>query len=208
MGNASPRLSWRNVLLLTAILLIPLGLYSLWQCWPALFPKSKYGDSLTGYLKRLNNLTKLDARYTDADNDLVADTPSDASQLLDPAEIVFAPIAGSPRDTQEIWQPFLEHLQKTSGKKVRFEKFRYHRTQLDALKEGKVQVTAFGTGFVPAAVNGSGFVPQCALAKADGSFTYQMLIVVRKSSPIQTVSDLRGKRLAMTSAGSLSGFKT
>jgi len=67
-------------------------------------------------------------------------------------------------------------------------------------------VTGINTGSVPMAVNVAGFVPVAKLAGEAGA-AYQMEIIVPADSPVQKPDQLVGKELALTEAGSNSGFK-
>src|SRR5437016_857221 len=59
----------------------------------------------------------LDARYTDADGDLVADTPA---RTVDPPALIFAYTPGEdPASYPRVWENFLQHLAKTTGKQIR-----------------------------------------------------------------------------------------
>src|SRR3546814_8824571 len=60
---------------------------------------------------------------------------------------------------------------------------------------------------LPIAVACAGFVPFAMMAADDGSFGYEMEIIVPADSPIQSPEDLRGKTLAFTAPTSNSGFK-
>ena len=77
---------------------------------------------------------------------------------------------------------------------------------------GQDQRYVVGKGFVEAgpdrvAVSGAGLVPFAMMAAKDGSFGYEMEIIVPAGSPIQAPADLKGKTLAFTSPTSNSGFK-
>lgn len=67
----------------------------------------------------------MDPRFKDANGDLVADTPTKASELIDPATLVFAytPVE-DPAVYAKIWDGFIIHLSKTTGKKVQFFRFK------------------------------------------------------------------------------------
>src|SRR3546814_2977846 len=53
----------------------------------------------------------------------------------------------------------------------------------------------------------AGFVPFAMMAAADGSFGYEMEIIVQADGPIQSVADLKGRKVAFTAPTSNSGFK-
>jgi phosphonate transport system substrate-binding protein len=77
----------------------------------------------------------------------------------------------------------------------------------EAMRAGRLHVTGFNTGSVPLAVNAVGFRPFAMMASLDGSFGYEMEIIVPADSDIQSIEDLRGRQLAFTSETSNSGFK-
>ena len=57
------------------------------------------------------------------------------------------------------------------------------------------------------AVNCAGFVPFAIMAGKDGTFGYEMEIIVPADSAIKTPADIKGKKLAFTAPTSNSGFK-
>lgn len=150
----------------------------------------------------------LDSRFVDADGDLVADAPTDPSEWIDPDPLIFAytPVE-DPSVYREVWDEFLQHLESKTGKRVMFFPVQSNAAQLEAMRAGRLHVTGFNTGSNPIAVNAVGFVPFAMMAAADGSFGYEMEIIVPADSPIQTVEDLKGREIAFTSPTSNSGKK-
>lgn len=63
----------------------------------------------------------LDARFTDANSDLLADAPTDSKDWIDPSTLVFSytPVE-DPAVYAEVWKEFVDHLAKETGKKVQF----------------------------------------------------------------------------------------
>ncbi len=150
---------------------------------------------------------QLDSRFTDADGDLVADAPTDAAKLIDPDVLVFSYVAvEDPSRYREAFKEFMDHLAKVTGKRVEYLMATSTDEQLIALRDGKLHVTGINTGSVPLAVNVAGFVPVAKFA-GDAGAAYQMEIIVPPDSTIQTPDELRGEELALTEAGSNSGFK-
>lgn len=198
-----------NVLIWTLVAAAPVAGYFYWQYQQAknVVEPIDYAKILTGYLKRQPPADKLSAEFRDDNGDLVADGPAKPSDVLNPDELVFSAGGFLDADTEEVWRPFLDHLSKSTGKKVVFRSMNEPRQLLEGLANGTVHVTSFGTGFVPTAVNVGGFVPVAAFAPANGSTTYEMEIIVPAKSEIKTLSDLKGRKLMLTSAGSHSGFK-
>jgi len=151
---------------------------------------------------------QLSPRYQDADNDLVADLPTDSSRWRDPRVLIFAytPVE-DPALYSQVWDEFISHLEALTGKEVRFFPVQSNAAQLEALRAGRLHIAGFNTGSTPVAVNCAGFVPFAMMAAEDGSFGYEMEIITFPESGITTPADLRGRQLAFTSPTSNSGFK-
>ncbi|WP_151705365.1 phosphate/phosphite/phosphonate ABC transporter substrate-binding protein [Nitrincola alkalilacustris] len=147
-------------------------------------------------------------RFTDADGDMVADAPTDPSQWVDPATLVFAytPVE-DPSVYAKVWDGFIKHMENVTGKRVQFFPVQSNAAQLEAMRAGRLHVAGFNTGSNPLAVNCAGFVPFTMMAREDGSFGYEMEIITRPDSGINEVADIKGRSLAFTSPTSNSGFK-
>jgi len=151
---------------------------------------------------------KLADRFTDADGDLVADQPKDPKELVDPPTINFSYVATQdPEIFRERFKEFVAYLSKEVGRPVEYILYNSPEEELRALFDGKLHVAGVNTGNIPSAVNQCGFVPFCGLASEQGVASYQMQIIVPADSPVQKVSDLKGKELTLTEPGSNSGFK-
>lgn len=150
----------------------------------------------------------LDARYCDRDGDLVADVPQNTREQSDPGTLVFAytPVE-DPSVYRRVWQEFMDHLARATGKRVQFFAVQSNAAQIEAMRAGRLHVAGFNTGSSPLAVNCAGFVPFAMMASRDGAFGYEMEIIVQAQGPIQRVEDLRGRSVAFTAETSNSGFK-
>ncbi|MFT4606379.1 MAG: phosphonate transport system substrate-binding protein [Urechidicola sp.] len=150
----------------------------------------------------------LDARYCDRDKDLTADLPLDQSEWSDPSTLIFAytPVE-DPAVYAKVWDGFIDHLAKTTGKKVMFFPVQSNAAQIEAMRSGRLHVAGFNTGSNPLAVSCAGLVPFAMMASEDGSFGYEMEIIVPAASSITSPSDIKGKTLALTSPTSNSGNK-
>jgi len=134
----------------------------------------------------------LDKKFTDADDDLLADAPADAAKSLDPKEINFSYVASSDtEDEAETWKELLAALESRLGRKVNLVEYNDADEQLRALAAGDLHVTAFATGEVQGAVNEAGFIPAACFADKDGKFHYSMKIIVPADSDIKEIDDLR-----------------
>ncbi len=150
----------------------------------------------------------LDSRYTDADGDMVADAPTDPKQWVDPATLIFAytPVE-DPEVYRKVWDEFLAHLSKTTGKRVVFFPVQSNAAQIEAMRAGRLHVAGFNTGSNPIAVNCAGFVPFAMMASKNNEFGYEMEIIVQADGPIRKIEDLKGRTVAFTDPNSNSGFK-
>ncbi len=151
---------------------------------------------------------ELDAAYCDRDGDLVADAPTDAKQLVDPPTLIFAytPVE-DPAVYAKVWDGFVKHMEKATGKKVVFFPVQSNAAEIEAMRSGRLHIAGFNTGSNPIAVNCAGFVPFAIMGTQNGQFGYEMEIIVPADSPIKTPADLKGKKLAFTSPTSNSGYK-
>lgn len=148
----------------------------------------------------------LDSMFCDRDGDLVADTPSDASKVVNPDTLVFAytPVE-DPAIYEDIWQPFIDHLAETTGKEVHFFAVQSNSAEVEAMRSGRLHIAGFSTGPTPFAVNLAGAVPFALMGAEDGRFGYTLQLYTRKDSGIDAVADLKGKKVAHTSPTSNSG---
>ncbi len=150
----------------------------------------------------------LDKAYCDRNDDLVADTPTDPKQLLNPPTIIFSytPVE-DPAVYSKVWDGFIKHMEKVTGKRVAFFPVQSNAAQIEAMRSGRLHVAGVNTGSNPIAVNCAGFVPFAIMGSNAGTFGYEMEIIVHADSPIKTPADLKGKKLAFTAPTSNSGFK-
>lgn len=151
---------------------------------------------------------KLGDRYCDWDGDFVADLPLDSKEWINPGTLIFAytPVE-DPAVYAKVWDGFLQHMTKVTGKRIQFFPVQSNAAQLEAMRSGRLHVAGFNTGSNPIATQCAGFVPFAMMAAADGSFGYEMEIIVQADGPIQSVADLKGKKVAFTAPTSNSGFK-
>jgi phosphonate transport system substrate-binding protein len=172
-------------------------------------------DILADMLGSVSHKEKLSAKFVDHDGDLVADSPTDASECVAPERLVFSYIAvgeGSDTDQDEqgrkqLWEDFLAALSTKTGLPVDYRHFSQTNEQLAAVEHGEVHVVGLNTGAVDAAVQQYGIVPSCTLGRADGSFGYTMKLIVPAASQIQSPAELQGKTVTFVRPNSNSGFK-
>jgi phosphonate transport system substrate-binding protein len=150
----------------------------------------------------------LDSRYTDRDRDYIADIPLDPAEWVDPDTLIFAytPVE-DPAVYAEAWKDFLAYLGEVTGKQVQFFPVQSNAAQIEAMRAGRLHVAGFNTGSNPLAVACAGFRPFAMMAKADGSFGYEMEFITYPGSGIASVEDIKGRTMAFTAETSNSGFK-
>jgi phosphonate transport system substrate-binding protein len=148
----------------------------------------------------------LDDAYCDENRDLVADPPRDASRFRDPSTLVFAytPVE-DPALYATQFRPFTDYLTQCTGKRTVYFPVTSNAAQVEAMRSGRLHIAGFSTGPTAFAVNLAGAVPFAVKGKADGYESYLVSVVVKADSPYRQLTDLKGKRVAHTSATSNSG---
>ena len=136
--------------------------------------------------------------YCDANKDLVADTPTDPAKLKTPSTLVFTytPVE-DPAVYEDIFKPFTKHLSECTGKRVVFYQVQSNAAEIEAMRSGRLHVGGFsrpdrlrGQHRRRRALRGQGY--------ADGFQGYNLIVIVKKDSPYQKLTDLKGKKLAHT----------
>jgi phosphonate transport system substrate-binding protein len=152
------------------------------------------------------NRGDLDAQYCDANKDMVADTPTDPKRLKNPSTIVFTytPVE-DPAVYEKIFSPFTDHLAKCTSKKVVFFQVQSNAAEIEAMRSGRLHVGGFSTGPTAFAVNIAGAVPFAVKGTEKEFQGYNLIVIVKKDSPFQKLSDLKGKKVAHTAPSSNSG---
>ena len=130
----------------------------------------------------------LDKRFCDVDGDLIADTPTNVADQVDPDTLIFAytPVE-DPAVYKAAWSDFLTHLESETGKKVMFFPVQNNAAQIEAMRSGRLHIAGFNTGSNPLAVNCAGFNPFTIMASKDGNFGYEMEIITYPGSGIEKV---------------------
>lgn len=148
----------------------------------------------------------LDKRFCDRDGDLVADTPTDPSKLLDPDTLVFSytPVE-DPSVYENVFVEFMDYLSEKTGKKVKWFGAESYAAQVEAMRSGRLHVAGISTGPTVFAVNLAGYVPIAIMGKEDGRFGYKLQLITHKSSDIKEVKDMKGRKIAHVTPSSNSG---
>lgn len=148
----------------------------------------------------------LDPMYCDEDRDLVADPPKDKAQLKNPGTLVFtyAPVE-DPGVYRKLFEPFMDHLAKATGKKVTYFSVHSNAAQVEAMRSGRLHIAGFSTGPTMYAVNLAGAVPFACRGFSDRFESTHLIIIAKANSGIQKVADLKGKKVAHANPSSNTG---
>ena len=82
----------------------------------------------------------LDKAYCDRDGDLVADTPSDPKQLVNPSTLIFAYTPVEDRRLHQSVDGFIKHMEKVTGKKVIFFPVQSNAAEIEAMRSGRLHI--------------------------------------------------------------------
>ena len=152
------------------------------------------------------NRGNLDKRYCDDDGDLVADTPTDPSQWIDPDTLIFSytPVE-DPSVYENVFGEFMTYLADKTGKKVKWYGAESYAAQVEAMRSGRLHVAGISTGPTVFGVNLAGYVPIAIMGKDDGRFGYKLQLITHMDSDIKKVPDIKGRKVAHVTPSSNSG---
>ncbi len=152
------------------------------------------------------NRGDLDVRYCDEDGDLVADTPKNSKEWLDPNPLIFSytPVE-DPSVYENVFTEFMQYLSKKTGKQVRWYGAESYAAQVEAMRSGRLHVAGISTGPTVFGVNLAGYVPFAIMCKGDGTFGYKLQLITQAESDIKQVKDLKGRKVAHVTPSSNSG---
>jgi phosphonate transport system substrate-binding protein len=152
------------------------------------------------------NRGELDTMYCDTNKDMVADVPTDPKKWKNPSTLVFTytPVE-DPAVYENIFKPFTTYLAKCLDKKVVFYQVQNNAAEIEAMRSGRLHVAGFSTGPTAFAVNLAGAIPFAVKGDSKEFQGYNLIFIVKASSPYQKLADLKGKKVAHTSPSSNSG---
>jgi len=129
-------------------------------------------------------------------------------KYIDPYTLVFAYTPNeNPASYRSAWKDFILYLEKVTGKNVVFFPYQTNMAEVKAMKAGFLHIAGFSTGTVPIAVKKAGFVPMYVMADKNNNYGYKMVVITYPKSGINSLKEIRGKTLALTSPSSNSGCR-
>jgi phosphonate transport system substrate-binding protein len=149
----------------------------------------------------------LDKRFCDDNGDLLADTPKDSSQWLDPDTLIFSYTAvEDPSVYENVFAELMDYIAKKTGKRVKWYGPESYAAQVESMRSGRLHISGFAAGATVYGVNLAGFHPQAMMGLKDGNFRgYRLQLITHKDSDIKTVNDLKGRKIAHVTPSSNSG---
>lgn len=165
------------------------------------------GLSNSAIAAECKNRGDLDVQYCDENGDLLADTPTAASEWLDPDTLVFSYTAvEDPSVYENVFKELMDHIAKKTGKQVKWYGPESYAAQVEAMRSGRLHISGFAAGATVYGVNLAGFHPAAMMGNKDGTFRgYQLWLITPKDSDIKTVQDLKGRKVAHVTPSSNSG---
>jgi phosphonate transport system substrate-binding protein len=152
------------------------------------------------------NRGQLDTLYCDENKDLVADAPKEQKRWKNPSTLVFTYTPVEDAAVYETaFKPFLDYLGKCTSKRVVYFPVQSNAAEIEAMRAGRLHVGGFSTGPTGFAVNLAGAVPFAIKGTEKELQGYNLIMIVKKSGPLQKLGDLKGKKVAHTSPSSNSG---
>jgi len=106
---------------------------------------------------------------------------------------------------RDAFADFQAYLKEATGKDVIYYTVQSNAAEVEAMRSGRLHIAGFSTGPTGFAVNLAGYVPMAVKGYPQGFQGYHLIVVVKKDSPIKSMADLKGKKVAHTSASSNSG---
>jgi len=150
----------------------------------------------------------LSSQFCDRNGDMMADTPTDKKELVNPHTLVFGNVPSqSFIFDKDAKKALMEHIEKLTGKKVVFFPYQTNSAELEAMRSGMLHIAGMNTGSVPMAVNCAGFKLFAMTAHSDKTYGYTMKIITYPGSGINGIKDIKGQTILFTSSSSNSGHK-
>lgn len=124
-----------------------------------------------------------------------------ASEPLPPGEFRFGfALRTSPQEDSRQYQPFLDYLAQATGYKFRLHFVRKDQGVAEQMARGAIQFASSVQAQLSA-----GAIPLARGLNMEGKPSYRAMIVVALNSPIKSLADLRGKRMAFGHVNSTQG---
>ena len=123
-----------------------------------------------------------------------------------PELVVAAAPAENPTAIITRWLPVADYLAKEFGVKVTIRPANDYAAVIEGQRAGHIHIAQYGgAGYARAVITGVATEPFLVQMNKDGSKGYYSVFFVKKDSPYQGITDLKGKNLALVDPNSTSG---
>lgn len=126
---------------------------------------------------------------------------------VDDSTLVFGVVPDSV-DTETNYQPLMDYIAKETGKTVEYHESTDYAALIEASIAGQIDVASFsGFTYVTATNNGAELTPISSITTAEGQEPgYYSQAIVPKGSDIETIADMKGKKICFVDPSSTSGY--
>jgi len=135
---------------------------------------------------------------------IIALALSDVTHAQKPLILSIHPYLSS-TELYKRFSPLADHLSRELGRPVQISIADSYESHINAIGRGKADIGFMGPASFVKLTSRFGRVPLLAAFETKGSRTFRGVIVVRKDSPIKTLSQLRGKKFAFGDVNSTMG---
>ncbi|MEW6721496.1 MAG: phosphate/phosphite/phosphonate ABC transporter substrate-binding protein [Thermodesulfobacteriota bacterium] len=111
----------------------------------------------------------------------------------------------NPHLTYEYYQPLMDYLGRTTPYRFELRPGRTYLETIEDLRTGVTDIAYLGGATFALANHRFGARALVKPRNAEGGTTYRCFIIVRKDSPVRTIRDLKGKRMAFGARRSTTG---
>jgi phosphonate transport system substrate-binding protein len=99
----------------------------------------------------------------------------------------------------------MEFLAARTGKRIMYYIVHSNSTEVEAMRAGRLHIAGFSPGTAWFAVNLAGYVPLAVKGYEKAFQGTRLIVIARADSPLRSLADLKGKKVAHTSPSSHSG---
>jgi len=103
------------------------------------------------------------------------------------------------------YQPILEYLEREGTRRYELQLSTSYQDAVDHLREGRVDASFLGAWIYSHLESREDLVPLVAPLNAQGRSEFHAVLIARSDSPLRSMADLEGERVALPSSQSFSG---
>lgn len=112
----------------------------------------------------------------------------------------------TPAEIHKKFSPLADYLNKETGKKIVIKITKDYQQQIDAVGKDQMDLAYMGPNEYVTMTQGYGQKPLLACQEVNGKPFLHGMIIVKKDSPISSLGELAGKRLAFVEPNSTMGY--